>query len=201
MIDKQDKDDFIASWNDLLPDGVLNFAETAIPNAPTIATPTTVDDAIIAQGVLAKYLLDFFHEFNGMTPIDVILHIGQRNAVNKAIMVSRLEYVEKAEADFEIISPVTSDQEVYETNVDIEFSIRISADVQEAMDSLEYTCGVKLPEDPEYTYVTLEQNPLDSEIFKGWLQISTPSESWSATYIVTFNGFNVTKIVVFSVQS
>lgn len=91
MGDRQVKDEFIASWNDMLPAGVLNLAETALPAAPGIETPIDVDSAIIAQGILAKYLLDVFAVFEGFTPVDLILHIGQRNAVNKAILLAGLE--------------------------------------------------------------------------------------------------------------
>lgn len=95
MGDRQVKDNFIASWNSMLPDGVLNLAEAAFPPAPTIDTPTDVDAAIIAQGVLSKYLLDLFAAFEGLTPVDLILHIGQRNAVNKAMLLAGLELADE----------------------------------------------------------------------------------------------------------
>ncbi|MGD9125756.1 MAG: hypothetical protein PVH19_00120 [Planctomycetia bacterium] len=107
MADTQTKQEFIDVWNGMLPDGVVGAAEKPIPAAPTIETPTTEEAANIAQGVLAKYLLDFFNTFEGLTPVDLILHIGQRNAVNKALLLASIEQTSDkgGKHDISIIQP------------------------------------------------------------------------------------------------
>jgi hypothetical protein len=102
------KTDFLSELNADLPDGVGGLLDKAIPAAPSVATPTDVDSAIIAQGVLAKYLLDLFDTFRGLTPIELLLRIGQKNATLQAALLAGLEYVEKTSFEYEILSPSTS---------------------------------------------------------------------------------------------
>ena len=95
MADALTKLQFIQAWDTELPSGVLDHADTPLPTAPTVSTPTTVDEAIIAQGVLSKYLLDVFAAYDGFTLVDLILHIGQRNAVNKAMLLASIQARDK----------------------------------------------------------------------------------------------------------
>lgn len=100
----------------LTPDGIVAFLETPIPAAPTIGTPADVDAAILASGVLSKYLLDLFTPFAGLTPIELLLRIGQHNSVLESAMLAGLEYIEgSADGDtsengeFSISSPQPGD--------------------------------------------------------------------------------------------
>lgn len=90
-----------------VPDGLQAFLTTAIPLAPMVATPTTVDSAIIVQGVLAAFLLDVFRPFGGLTPVELLLRIGQHNSVGESLLLTVLEYLEDANAqqDFKVVFP------------------------------------------------------------------------------------------------
>jgi hypothetical protein len=69
--------------------------------------PATKDDAIIAQGVLAVFLLDVFRPFGGLTPVELLLRIGQHNSVTEAILFTALEYLSDSDAqkEFTILEP------------------------------------------------------------------------------------------------
>lgn len=99
------KETFLEALN-ILPDGLGDKLDKAIPDAPVISTPTDVDTAIVAQGILAKYLLDFFHEFAGFTPAEAMMRIGQKNIVNQGILLAELEYI-GSQGDITVITPVT----------------------------------------------------------------------------------------------
>lgn len=89
------KQDFIEAIR-LTPDGINNFLEATIPEPPEVSTPADVDAANVACGVLAKYLLDFFRPFAGLTPVELLLRIGQHNTVLESAMLAGLEYIEGA---------------------------------------------------------------------------------------------------------
>jgi len=92
------KQEFIEAVR-LTPDGINDFLETPIPAAPTIGTPTDKDSAIIANGVLSKFLLDLFAPFAGLTPVELLLRIGQHNSVLESAMIAGLEYLEGSDSD------------------------------------------------------------------------------------------------------
>jgi hypothetical protein len=87
-----------------LPETISNLLEKTIPEAPTIDTPTDVDSAIVAQGVLSKYLLDLFYEMRGFSIAAAMMHIGQLNTVNQTIALASLR-VRKGLIEIEIILP------------------------------------------------------------------------------------------------
>lgn len=94
----------------LTPDGIQDFLTTALPTAPTISTPSDVDSAIIANGVLAKFILDACAPFGGLTPVELLLRIGQHNNVLETAMLAGLEYLGEAAGgdaavDFTIVEP------------------------------------------------------------------------------------------------
>lgn len=97
----------------LTPDGIKDFLAAEIAEPPAISTPGDVDAAIIASGVLSKYLLDLFTPFAGLTPIELLLRIGQHNNVLESAMLAGLEYLEDQAGsennggaeDFTIIEP------------------------------------------------------------------------------------------------
>lgn len=89
------------------PDGIDAFLETGIPALLTIGEPTTVDAAIIAQGQLAYNLNLVLKAFEGLTPIELLLRIGQHNSVLQGALLAGLELVsgERAEFDFYFVFP------------------------------------------------------------------------------------------------
>lgn len=103
------KQAFIDALEQELPGGVSNFLTTELPVAPSVDTPTTEEAAVLAQGVLAKYLLDVFYAFSGITPVDLILRIGQQNAVLKSMLLAGLQFVgEVGEHSFTILEPIST---------------------------------------------------------------------------------------------
>lgn len=89
------------------PDGIAGFLDTPIPEPPTLAQPTDVDTAIIVNGVCAWYVLELFRPFAGLTPVELLLRIGQHNSVLESAMLAGLEYLTDSQAanDFEIVAP------------------------------------------------------------------------------------------------
>jgi hypothetical protein len=101
------KQEFIEAVR-LTPDGIVDFLATPLPAAPTISTPADADAAILASGILSKYLLDLFATFEGLTPIELLLRIGQHNSVLESAMLAGLEYIEgadSAENDITVLEP------------------------------------------------------------------------------------------------
>lgn len=89
------------------PSGIDGFLTAEIPDPPSVDTPADIDAAIIVNGVCAKYVLDLFRPFAGLTIVELMLRIGQHNSVLESAMLSGLEYLtdSQAEHDFEIVEP------------------------------------------------------------------------------------------------
>lgn len=116
------KEDFLKDIDASLPEGVLGLLEVAIPEAPSV-TISDVDSAIIAQGILAKYLLDLFDTFRGLTPIELLLRIGQKNATLQSALLAGIEYNPKKSFEFSILSP--QKEGFYFPEQEIQFSAEI----------------------------------------------------------------------------
>jgi hypothetical protein len=101
------KADYISKLR-AVPDGIADFLTTTFPVAPSISTPTTVDEAGVAVGVLSKFLLDAFRPFAGITIVELLLRIGQHSNVSEAMLLSVQEYIASSDAElsFEILEPV-----------------------------------------------------------------------------------------------
>lgn len=92
----------------LTPEGIQEFLTTPIPDPPSITTPADVDAAIVANGIAAKYICDLLGAFAGLTPIELLLRIGQHNNVLESAMLAGLEYIEGADSDendIEVLEP------------------------------------------------------------------------------------------------
>jgi hypothetical protein len=100
------KQTFIEAFR-LTPEGITGFLTTPIPTPPTIATPTDVDAAVLANGICAKYILDLFLPFAGLTPVELCLRIGQHNSVLQAGLLAGLQYIDatQTQKDIKILSP------------------------------------------------------------------------------------------------
>lgn len=101
------KSDFIEALR-MTPDGIAEFLTTPIPTPPAISQPSTTDDAIIAQGVLSYYFLEFFGAFAGVTPVELFLRIGQHDSVGEGMLLAGLEYLGESQTqrDFTVEEPV-----------------------------------------------------------------------------------------------
>lgn len=78
----------------LTPEGIDAFLETPLPTAPTVSPS---DDT--ANEALASFLLDVFRPFAGLTPVELLLRIGQHNSVLESAMIAGLEYLEGSDSD------------------------------------------------------------------------------------------------------
>lgn len=87
------KQDFVEAVR-LTPDGIKEFLETPIPEAPTVSP---ADDT--ANEALAAFLLNLFRPFAGLTPVELLLRIGQHNSVLESAMIAGLEYIEGADSE------------------------------------------------------------------------------------------------------
>ena len=90
------KQQLVEAWrseDDLTP-GVVEFLTAEIPMPPEINAPADEAAAIVANGIAAKYILDLFRPFAGLTPVEMILHIGQLNTVLQGAYLSGLEYLD-----------------------------------------------------------------------------------------------------------
>lgn len=87
------KADFIAALIADLPKAVADFLDKQIPTLQEIAWPTTEEAANIATGQLSYNLNLILKQFEGLTPLPVLLRAGQHNPVFQGILLSMLEYV------------------------------------------------------------------------------------------------------------
>jgi len=82
----------------LTPEGIENFLTTPIPTLAEISQPSDVDSAIIANGVLAYNLNLIFKAFEGLTPVELFLRIGQHNSVLESAMIAGMEYIQGSDS-------------------------------------------------------------------------------------------------------
>lgn len=99
------KEDFLQALDEV-PAGLTEFTDRAIPTFPVVGWPEDVDAAIIAQGQLAANINILLKTFEGLTPVELLLRLGQRNEVMKAMLLAGLQYVSSQSLhEFTIIAP------------------------------------------------------------------------------------------------
>lgn len=100
------KQSFITALRDT-PAGIAGFLTAAIPEPPECSEPTGVDDAIVVNGLCAFYVLELFRAFAGVTPVELLLRIGQHNSVMESALLAGLQYLAESQAapEFEIVEP------------------------------------------------------------------------------------------------
>lgn len=113
------KQSFIDALN-TTPDGIDAFLETPIPTVAAFAMPTDVDSSIIAQGKLAYNINEILRAFGGLTPIELLLRIGQHNSVLQGALLAGLEYIEQEGYEFTIVSPTPTG--IYSPTQEIQFA-------------------------------------------------------------------------------
>jgi hypothetical protein len=101
------KEAFIEALN-ALPPGVASFLTTPIPSVEPISSPADVEEALIANGRLSSHINSILMAFGGMTPVELLLRIGQHNNVLQAALLAALEY---RSGGFSIVAP--ADGETY----------------------------------------------------------------------------------------
>lgn len=110
-----------------LPEGVIEFLGTTLPSPTGISDPSTVDEAIVAQGKLAYNINQILTQFAGMKLIEVILRIGQLNPVLHGMLATALEYIEGSERSVLIVSPTSGGS--YTDDQTIQFSCDTPGDM------------------------------------------------------------------------
>jgi hypothetical protein len=100
------KQDFIDAIR-ATPEGIASFLSTAIPTLAATNLPTDKDSSILTQGILAHNLNTILMLFVGLTPVEMVLRVGQHSNVSEALLLSCLEYIQESESqkDFTIDEP------------------------------------------------------------------------------------------------
>ena len=76
-----------------LPNGIAEYLDVTLDGFSQMDEPSTVDDAVIASGVLAARLNNALVPFNGMKPVQIAMRIAQHHPAIIGLLVSALEYV------------------------------------------------------------------------------------------------------------
>ncbi len=153
------------------PDGISTFLATTIPAPPEISTPEDTDAAIIVNGICAKYVLDLFRPFAGLTPIEMILRVGQHSNVAEVLALAGLEYIgeSNAQSDLEILSPSASAKL-------LPGNVRLQA---QAKNGTMTQCAVEIGTD------TISLDDTDG-LFEGYINLE--EGSYTATFSGLFEG-------------
>jgi hypothetical protein len=97
---------FLEALQTDIPAGVASFLETPFGDFTEIAVPTTKDESIIACGKLSAHLNNFLlMPFAGLTPVELLLRIGQKNPVLISSLLSGLELISGGGGKFDVIAP------------------------------------------------------------------------------------------------
>jgi len=91
------------------PDGITAFETTPIPDPPAASPPTTVDDAIIVNGVCAYYLMEVFRSFAGLTPVELLLRLGQHSSIGEGLLLTGLQFLAGQEGTGELLIAAPED--------------------------------------------------------------------------------------------
>jgi len=88
---------------DFLPEGFAEFLQTPLPEFDTAAM--TVEEAIMWEGQLSRYLCAVFTAFVGLYPLEIPLRMGQKNATQQGMLLAALQATRTVKAyytgDFE----------------------------------------------------------------------------------------------------
>ena len=98
--------EFIDEIHASLPESVSGFLETQIGEIEELTMPETREQAVIVCGQFAAIMNNaLLRPFAGLTPIEVLMRIGQKNAVHIAAMLSGLEAISGSGGKLTILSP------------------------------------------------------------------------------------------------
>ena len=93
-----------------IPASVGGYLETPFGTINTIDMPTDKDAAAVACGQLAANINNaFLKPFCGLTPIEVLMRLGSKNAVQIAALLSGLEIIAGAGGKIKLERPVNGE--------------------------------------------------------------------------------------------
>lgn len=171
------KEDYLDALQEL-PNGIKDFLTTPLPIFFVVGWPEDVDAAIIAQGQLAANINMLLKTFEGLTPVELFLRIGQYNTVLRDMLLTGMEYVSKSLHTFEIEEP-QADQ--YSETDDIPIRVVIT-DGEEFIESV--SCNIS---GGVGTY-DLMQDTEDPSVFTG--EIMLAPDTYIFTFTATFTDTN-----------
>lgn len=176
---------------DEVPEGISEFTDRPIPAFSVVGWPEDVDAAIIAQGQLAANLNILLKTFEGLTPVELLLRLGQRNEVMKAMLLAGLQYVSQTELhDFNILVPESG---IVHTPGQIDFA----AEVITGLDDLTaFSVDVTGPENKT---IQLAQDEGNENRFEGQAEF-TQTGLYTAVFTAEFGDYPVTKDVEVDIQ-
>lgn len=184
------KDQFLQALDEV-PEGLTGFTTKVIPSLESFSSPSDVDAAIIAQGKLAYNLNLILKEFEGMTPIELFLRIGQRNTVVKALLLAALQYVSQTELhDFNVSLPQSG---IVHTPGQIDFAAKVTTGLDDLTAFYVNVTG------PENKTVQLSPNEEDETLFEGQEEFSQTG-LYTAVFTAEFGDYVVTKDVEIDIQ-
>lgn len=180
------KDQFLQALDEV-PEGISGFTDRAIPTFPVVGWPEDVDAAIIAQGQLAANINILLKTFEGLTPVELLLRLGQRNEVMKAMLLAGLQYLsEQSLHDFTILEP--EEGQSYSAG-----SISFKAQITSGLDDL-YLFQVEVDEET----FSLGSNEEDETIWEGEKELS--EGEYEATFTASFGDTDDPYLVEHSVS-
>lgn len=86
------KDDFVQALQ-TLPPGIEDFLTTQIPNLPDVPFPETIEEAVIANAKCACNINTLLRTFSGVTPIEIMMRIGQLHPGIISLVLAGLQYL------------------------------------------------------------------------------------------------------------
>lgn len=184
------KDQFIQALDEV-PEGISEFTSRAIPTFPVVGWPEDVDAAIIAQGQLAANINILLKTFEGLTPVELLLRLGQRNDVMKAMLLAGLQYIsEQTLHEFTILEP--GEGQSYPSGM-----ISFKAQVTSGLDDM-YLFQVEVDEET----FSLGSNEEDETIWEGEKELSVGEYEaiFTASFGDTDNPYYAEHSVNFSVS-
>lgn len=84
------KEDLWLAINDELPESIANLSDVTL-NVSSITGPTDPDGAIVETGKLAAKLNAILDSLDGLSLVELALHIGQKNATSKMMLLASIE--------------------------------------------------------------------------------------------------------------
>ncbi len=95
----QEKKLFLDMIDYELPESLVRLSAVGIPELDEIASPTTVEAAIIATGQLSANVNEILRVFAGLPLVELILRNGGRNPLLKALVIAAYDIFGELDAD------------------------------------------------------------------------------------------------------
>lgn len=174
---------------DFLPEGLAEFLDTPIPSIGSITSPSTVDEAIMAQGQLAKNINDILKAFEGLHLIKIFMHLAQHNEVLQLIGGATVQYL-WANSDFTIIEP---NENVSYAPGENTVSIQITAGLDKVQ-----TVSCSAYRGSSGVAVSMSPDNTDPSLYIG--DITYEVGEYEFTFVVNFDGNKRAKVISIIVE-